>query len=152
MSKNEVPTASQNGFSPLVKPKRELAWQIAPDLFTSFKFAWNGISYAFQSQRNFKIHVIVGTIVINLGILLHLKPVEMAVICLTIALVLAMELLNTALESVVDLTVKHSYHELAKIAKDCAAAAVLVSAIASVSVASSLILPPLLLLCQSVLK
>jgi diacylglycerol kinase (ATP) len=54
-----------------------------------------------------------------------------------------MELLNTALESVVDLTVKQNYHELAKIAKDCAAAAVLISALVAVGVAGSLILPKL---------
>ena len=76
----------------------------------------------------------------------------MTVIGLTIALVMGMELLNTALESVVDLTVKNSYHELAKIAKDCAAGAVLVSAIASVLVAGSLLLPPLLALIQSAVR
>lgn len=54
-----------------------------------------------------------------------------------------MELLNTALESVVDLTVKQTYHELAKIAKDCAAAAVLISALVAVLVAGVLLLPPL---------
>ncbi|HEY9711251.1 MAG TPA: diacylglycerol kinase, partial [Oculatellaceae cyanobacterium] len=59
--------------------------------------------------------------------------------------------LNTAIESVVDLTVKQSYHELAKIAKDCAAGAVLISAIAAVFVAGSLLLPPLFALIQSVL-
>jgi len=64
----------------------------------------------------------------------HLRPVEMSVIGLTSGLVLVMELLNTAIESVVDLTVKQSYHELAKIAKDCAAGAVLVSSLAAVLV------------------
>jgi diacylglycerol kinase (ATP) len=76
----------------------------------------------------------------------------MAVIGLTIGLVLAMELLNTAIESVVDLTVKQSYHELAKIAKDCAAGAVLISALVSVLVATSLMLPPLVALIQSALR
>ena len=76
----------------------------------------------------------------------------MSIISLTIGAVLAMELLNTALESVVDLTVKQSYHELAKIAKDCAAGAVLISAIAAILVAGSLLLPPLLTLLQSTLR
>jgi diacylglycerol kinase (ATP) len=78
--------------------------------------------------------------------------VEIAVICLTSGLVMALELLNTAIESVVDLTVKQSYHELAKIAKDCAAGAVLVSAIAAVFVAGSLLLPPLFILIQQLLQ
>jgi diacylglycerol kinase (ATP) len=76
----------------------------------------------------------------------------MAVIGLTSGLVLVMELLNTAIESVVDLTVKHSYHELAKIAKDCAAGAVLVSALAALLVAGTLLLPPLLVLIKSALS
>nr|MBA2749281.1 diacylglycerol kinase [Tatlockia sp.] len=64
-------------------------------------------------------------------------------------LVLVMELLNTAIESAVDLTVKQSYHDLAKIAKDCAAAAVLVSALVAVLVAGVLIMPPLMVLMRS---
>lgn len=126
-----------------MKPNRELAWQIAPSLFISFKYAWAGISYAFQTQRNFRIHVVVGGLAVGAGVLLALTAVEMSIIVLTVGAVLTMELLNTALESVVDLTVKQNYHELAKIAKDCAAAAVLISAIAAIGVASSLILPKL---------
>lgn len=126
-----------------MKPNRELAWQIAPSLFISFKYAWAGISYAFQTQRNFRIHVFVGILAIGAGALLGLTAVEMSIIVLTVGAVLTMELLNTALESVVDLTVKQNYHELAKIAKDCAAAAVLISAIAAIGVAGSLILPKL---------
>ena len=68
----------------------------------------------------------------------------MAVIVMTCAIVMVLELINTAIESVVDLTVKQTYHELAKIAKDCAAGAVLVSAIAAVLVAAFILLPPLL--------
>ena len=132
--------------------KRELSWQVASNLLVSFKYAWAGVSYAFQTQRNFRIHVVVGALAISLGVFLHLRPVEMAVIGLTSGLVLVMELLNTAIESVVDLTVKQSYHELAKVAKDCAAGAVLVSAVAAVLVAAMLLLPPLLALIQSALR
>lgn len=145
----ELSTPTLNGCAKPVKPNRELAWQIAPNLLLSFKYAWAGLSYAFQTQRNFRIHLIIGTLAVSLGLFLHLLPVEMAVIGLTIALVLALELLNTAIESVVDLTVKHAYHELAKIAKDCAAGAVLVGSLAALLVAGSLLLPPLLALIQS---
>jgi diacylglycerol kinase (ATP) len=93
----------------------------------------------------------VGILAIALALWLHLTRVEMAIIGLTTGAVLTMELLNTAIESVVDLTVKQSYHELAKIAKDCAAGAVLVSALAAVLVAGSLLLPPLLLELRSLL-
>ncbi|NEN92593.1 MAG: diacylglycerol kinase family protein [Okeania sp. SIO3H1] len=132
------------GSKSIVKPNRELSWQVANSLLISFKYAWAGLSYAFQTQRNFRIHTFIGIVAVSLSILLELKPIETAVIVLTIGLVMAMELLNTAIESVVDLTVKKSYHELAKIAKDCAAGAVLISAIVALLIASYLILPPLL--------
>jgi diacylglycerol kinase (ATP) len=132
-----------NKVVPLVSPTRELSWQVAPTLFTSFKYAWMGVSYAFTTQRNFRVHVILGTLAIGMGIFLQLSVVEMSVVGLTIGAVLAMELLNTAIESVVDLTVQQTYHELAKIAKDCAAAAVLISSLAALLVAGFLILPKL---------
>ncbi|MDG2614998.1 diacylglycerol kinase family protein [Thermoleptolyngbya sichuanensis XZ-Cy5] len=126
------------------KPNRELSWKVASSLFVSFRYAWAGLTYAFFTQRNFRIHLLVGTIAIGLSLWLQLSRVEIAIIGLTSGLVLTMELLNTALESVVDLTVKQTYHELAKTAKDCAAGAVLISAIAALLVAGSLLLPPLL--------
>ena len=124
------------------KPNRSLAWKIAPDLFTSFRYAWAGVRYAFITQRNFRIHTVIGTLAISLGLILQISAIEMSIIGLTIALVLVLELLNTAIESVVDLTVKQTYHELAKIAKDCAAGAVLISAIAAVLVAAFILVPP----------
>lgn len=124
-------------------PKRNLAWRVAPDLMTSFQYAWAGVRYAFVTQRNFRIHTIIGMLAIALGLYLKATPVEMAILSLTSALVMVLELLNTALESVVDLTVGQSYHELAKIAKDCAAGAVLLSAIAALLVASFILLPSL---------
>ena len=123
--------------------KRDLAWQVAPTLLSSFRYAWMGLSYAFQTQRNFRIHTILGTSAVILGVVLHLSTVELAVIGLTCGAVMAMELLNTAIESVVDLTVKQTYHDLAKIAKDCAAAAVLVAAIVAMLVAGCLLMPKL---------
>lgn len=141
---------SQNTPPPESKPKpaspsphRHLAWAVAPNLFLSFKYAWAGVRYAFVTQRNFRIHSVIGVVAIGLGLGLQISTVEMAIVSLTCALVMVLELLNTALESVVDLTVQQSYHELAKIAKDCAAGAVLIAAIAAVLVAGFILLPPL---------
>ncbi len=135
---------SLDSYSTQKDVMRHLAWQIAPNLFLSFKYAWAGVYYAFTTQRNFRIHTLVGVLAVSLGICLAISPIEMAVIVMTCAIVMVLELLNTAIESVVDLTVKQTYHELAKIAKDCAAGAVLVSAIAAVLVAAFILLPPLL--------
>jgi diacylglycerol kinase (ATP) len=122
---------------------RPLAWQIAPNLWVSFRYAWAGVIYAFKTQRNFRIHTGIAIAAIALSLGLQISRVEMAVVGLTCALVMVLELVNTALESVVDLTVEQSYHELAKVAKDCAAGAVLVAAIASIFVAGVILLPPL---------
>jgi len=132
-----------------VASSRTLSWRVASSLFTSFGYAWAGLTYAFQTQRNFRIHLIVGSMAIALSIFLALTPVEIAIITLTCGSVLTMELLNTALESVVDLTVRQTYHELAKTAKDCAAGAVMISAMFAVLVGAFLMLPPLLALIQA---
>jgi diacylglycerol kinase (ATP) len=142
MSKQVSSSPTPNHLETIVTSDRELSWRVA----------WAGISYAFQSQRNFRIHVGVGALAIGLSLFLHLQPVEIAVIALTSGLVLALELLNTALESLVDLTVKQTYHDLAKIAKDCAAGAVLISALVAVLVAGILLLPPMFTLILSALK
>ena len=142
-SSTVIPTTMES--SPVNKKIiRELAWQVAPNLFLSFKYAWAGVRYAFVTQRNFRIHTFIGILAVSLGIFLEIKAMEMAVIVVTCAMVMILELINTAIESVVDLTVKQTYHELAKIAKDCAAGAVLISAIAAVMVAAFILLPPLL--------
>ena len=123
--------------------ERSQSWQIAPNLFSSFKYAWAGITYAFITQRNFRIHTAVGSLALTLCWLLHISTVEIAVICLTIGAVLVMEILNTALESLVDLTVGQTYHQLAKVAKDCAAGAVLMAAIVALTIAILIFAPPL---------
>jgi len=141
---NDHPQASSSRRG--VRMTRQLAFKIAPDILTSFRYAGAGVHYAFTTQRNFRIHVVIGTIALTLGGLLQISAVKMAVIGITIAFVLALELLNTALESVVDLTVQQSYHELAKVAKDCAAGAVLIGAFAALFVAGVILFPPLLTL------
>ena len=121
------------------------AWRIAGDLPSSFRYAAQGLGYGFVSQRNFRIHVCTGGLVLGMGIWLQLPAIQLAVLVLTVAVVLVLELLNTAIEAVVDLAIGRRFHPLARIAKDCAAAAVLVSAISSMLIALLLLLPPLIL-------
>ena len=134
--------------APKSKKESKTAWQVAPNLLTSFRYAWAGIVYAVRTQRNFRIHLAIGLVALSLGIVLHIQPIEAAVVAITVSAVLVMELMNTALESVVDLTVGQTYHELAKIAKDCAAGTVFISAMAALLVAAFIYLPPLLVLLQ----
>ncbi len=123
---------------------RASAWQVARDLPASFRYAAQGLVYAFGSQRNFRIHVFTGAAVLALALWLQLSLLQLAVLVLTIAAVLVLELLNTAVEAVVDLAVGRRFHTLARIAKDCAAAAVLTAALTSLLIAVLLLLPPLL--------
>jgi diacylglycerol kinase (ATP) len=143
MSPKVSPSPTNNSLPTLVSKDRELSWQIASNLLISFKYAWAGIVYGFRTQRNFRIHVAVCALAIGLSVFLRLETVEISIIAITSGLVLTLELVNTAIESIVDLTVKQSYHELAKIAKDCAAGAVLISALVALLVAATLLLPPL---------
>jgi diacylglycerol kinase (ATP) len=137
---NPVPLA--NDIRP--RGRRGGAWRVAGDLPLSLRYAAQGLAHGFLTQRNFRIHAVVGVLVFSLGIWLRLSPDRLAVLVLTVAAVLVLELINTAIESVVDLAIGRRFHPLARIAKDCAAAAVLVAALASLAIALLLLLPPLL--------
>ena len=125
------------------KTRRGASWRIAKDLPTSFYYAFQGISYGFLSQRNFRIQVVLGTIVLALGVALGLDALRMAMIIFTISLVLILELINTAIEATVDLAIGRRFHPLARIAKDCSAGAVLIASFGSILLAFILLLPPL---------
>ncbi len=99
----------------------------------AFACAWRGIIDTVKTQRNMRIHLVIAVVAVILGFVLNITTAEWCIIVICIALVFALEIINTALESVVDVSCDH-YHELAKRAKDCAAGAVLVAAIASVIV------------------
>ena len=128
----------------LTRPNKISSWKIAKDLPTSFLYAAKGIGYAFSTQRNFRIHVGFTLAAFGLSFFLGLNKTDLAIMALTATSVLIVELLNTAIESVVDLAIGKRFHPLAQIAKDCSAGAVLVASFSSVLIAVLLLLPPLL--------
>jgi len=107
-------------------------------------FAAKGLGYAFSTQRNFRIHVGFALGAFGLGFFLDLNKSDLSIMALTATSVLVVELINTAIESVVDLAIGKRFHPLAQIAKDCSAGAVLVASISSVLIAVLLLFPPLL--------
>ncbi len=115
----------------------------AATVLLSFRYAGAGIRYLLWTQRNAKIHTAIGLAAVTLGFLLRIEHSEWLILVLTIALVLATEGINTAVEAVVDLA-SPDYHPLAKIAKDVAAGTVLLTAIAAVVVGLIIFLPRLL--------
>lgn len=112
-------------------------------LIDAFSCAWAGIIYAFSTQRNLKIHLAFALAAVVLGLAFGIAAGEWLAIVLCIAVVMALEVLNTAVESVVDL-VSPEWNELAKRAKDCAAGAVYLAAFGSVAVAAIVFLPKML--------
>lgn len=100
-------------------------------LIASFKYAILGIIHAFRTERNMKIHAVAMAAVIIAGFYFKVTALEWLVLLLTISLVIGMEMLNTAVEALVDL-VTHEYRSLAAIAKNVAAGAVLFCACVAV--------------------
>ena len=109
----------------------------------SFEHAYHGWWYVLRTQRNAWIHAFFTTAVMAVSLWLRLPLRDWAVLILTVALVWTAEFINTALEAVVDLA-SPQQHPLAKVGKDVGAAAVLLTAIASVMIGLLILGPPLL--------
>ncbi|WP_040211378.1 diacylglycerol kinase [Clostridium polynesiense] len=102
-------------------------------LVDSFNFAIEGIIYSVRTQRNMRIHMIATLMVLTACFVYDLSKIELLIVTITITMVIAAELINTAIESAIDVTTNY-YHPLAKVAKNTAAGAVLVTAINAVLV------------------
>lgn len=113
------------------------------NLFQSFANALNGIKFVWKYGNNIKIQVAFGILAIILGILLKISYVEFAILILTIFLVLILEVVNTAIEKLVDMYTLE-YNETAKIIKDVSAGAVTLSAINSIIIGCIIFLPQIL--------
>ncbi|HBT19199.1 MAG TPA: diacylglycerol kinase [Clostridiaceae bacterium] len=96
-------------------------------LLDSFNYAISGFIYAVRTQRNMKIHMVAAIGVILFSLFTNITKAELLALFISITMVMSAELLNTAIESAIDATTNH-YHPLAKIAKNAAAAAVLLTA------------------------
>jgi diacylglycerol kinase len=96
-------------------------------LINSFAFASKGIRVAFREQVNLKIHLSISCLVVVVAYLLKLSTVEWAIILLCIAMVISLELVNSAIEALVDLVSPDRKEQAGKV-KDIAAGAVLVAA------------------------
>jgi diacylglycerol kinase (ATP) len=111
--------------------------------FKSFRYAFNGVFYTIKTQTNAKVHLFIGSLVICLSLYLKIEVWEWLVLSLVIGLVLATEIMNTAIESLAD-AVSTEQNTQIGIAKDCAAGAVLIVAIAAVFIGTLIFVPKLL--------
>lgn len=94
----------------------------------SFQYACEGILHCFRTQRHMRFHFVMLVLVLASGLLLALDTLQMLILMFCISLVMATEMVNTAVEALVDM-VTPSYHPLAKLAKDVAAGAVLIASL-----------------------
>nr|WP_132948653.1 diacylglycerol kinase family protein [Thermolongibacillus altinsuensis] len=108
----------------------------------SFSHAWSGVKAAIQAERNMRIHVLMAAIVVIAAIIFKISKIEWLILLITIGIVLSLEMINTAIERVVDLATDE-YHPLAKAAKDIAAGAVFLFAFISIIIGVVIFIPHL---------
>ncbi|MBO8233086.1 diacylglycerol kinase family protein [Prochlorococcus marinus XMU1419] len=126
------------------------SYKTSSNLLKSFKYAFCGISYVLKTSRNFKIQLIFAVTSLIIGFLLKISQSNYMILIATIMSVLILEILNTSIESIVDLVVKKEFSSLAKISKDASAGAVLLAAINSVIIALYIFIPKIKLLFESI--
>lgn len=118
----------------LFHKKNRYNWDIKKErardkrLVDSFNFAIEGLISALKNEKHMKVHILAAIIIVILAIVINASKVEILIISLSVSFVIITELVNTAVEAIVDL-VSPERHPLAKLAKDVAAGAVLVAAI-----------------------
>lgn len=118
----------------MVEPKK---------LVKSFGYAFSGIRHAFQYDQNLRVHVVIAFLVMIMSVFFRVNAFEMGILGVMILLVIVTEMINTAIENMVDLITKE-HREEAKIAKDVSSGMVLITAIGSVIVGVLVFLPYLL--------
>lgn len=112
-------------------------------LYKSFGYAFEGIFAGIRGERNMKIHCFAAVCVVVAGVLFHISVTEWCICLVLFGLILSLELVNTAIEAVVDL-VTEDKKPLAKLAKDAAAGAVLIAAVMAAMAGLLIFVPKLI--------
>ena len=129
---------------------RKESYKTSRNVLRSFKYALSGISYVLKTSGNFKIQLIFAITILMIGFLLQISKSNYVILISTILSVLILEILNTSIESIVDLVVKKEFTILAKISKDTSSGAVLLASINSVIIAVYIFIPKINLLFESI--
>tara|TARA_Y100000816_G_C26049260_1_gene550007 strand:- start:894 stop:1304 length:411 start_codon:yes stop_codon:yes gene_type:complete len=125
---------------------RKESYKTSKNVLLSFKYALNGIYYVLKTSRNFKIQLIFAISSLIIGFFLQISRSDFLILTATIMSVLILEIINTSIESLVDLVVNKEYSNLAKISKDSCAGAVFLASINSVIIAIYIFIPKIKLL------
>jgi len=105
----------------------------APSLIDSFNYAFEGIIHVLRTQRNLRLHFLAAVLVFGAAIAVGVTRLQLIALVLAIAFVLVAEMLNTAIEGVIDVSTT-SFDPNAKLAKDIAAGAVLIASITAIAI------------------
>jgi diacylglycerol kinase len=116
-----------------VRGKKGVSRTYRGSFFDSLRHAFDGLLYTLRAERNSRLHLFAAAVVVAFSLWLGLDTVEWALIIASIALVFAGEMLNTVAELTIDL-ITEEHHPVAKYAKDVAAGAILVAAIAAAAI------------------
>ena len=111
------------------------------DLISSLEFALTGILTAFKEERNMRKHAVTALVVILAGFVFQVSRIEWLFLRVSIFLVVAFEIINSAIENVVDLASHYHFSMLAKKAKDMAAGAVLVVSLLAAVIGALIFIP-----------
>lgn len=129
MNQKDNKTTEEKDFN----PKEGLS--PAERFIKGFDYAFEGIVFSIKSEKNMKFHVILSMFVLLFSLFLNVTRIEMILIIFSISFVFIVELINTAIEQLVNLACNNKYSKLAKIAKDVSAGACLVAALCAIFVA-----------------
>ena len=113
--------------------------------FYSTKYSIEGLLYAYKNEKSLWMHGFCSIIAICLGIIFKITLVQWSMILISLGIILAIELLNTAIEAVVDM-ITLEYHPLAKIAKDCGSAATFVAVLIGLIISAFIFIPKIMVL------
>lgn len=113
-------------------------------LLKSFGYAFKGLAILIREEQNGRVHLLAAGMVVICGMLLKIAPVEWGILMLCMALVLVLEIINSALERIADF-VSTEFQPLIGQSKDLCAAAVLVAALFALAIACIILLPKIIL-------
>lgn len=137
------PSTTEYAETAKVNPA-EFAYKISPSRWHSFRYALAGFSYMFYWQKNVRIIIGMSILAIVFGVWLDIARIEWAILMLTIALVWVTEFINASVEAAIDLAIGGTYHPMAQVGKDVAAAAVLLASFFALLIGLLIFLEPFL--------
>ncbi len=115
-------------------PSRERRPQRAGSVPTALNYAFEGIIHVLRTQRNMRVHFVLAVGVLIAGLVLGASRFELIALVFAATLVIVAEMINTAIEAAIDVATS-SFDPRAKVAKDVAAGAVLITATSAIAVA-----------------